>query len=319
MPAKPVRGWVVLLVMALVAVACGGAATETTGTGTTLTETTVTETTLTDTTVPETTVTEGGETTAAGGGGCGVEELELVEPGVLTVATGEPAFEPWVVDDDPTNQQGFEAAVAYAVAGELGFSPDQVTWVRTGFDEAVAPGPKEFDFNLQQYSITDERDEVVDFSIPYYVTDQALVAFEDSPVTSAATVEDLKGYVLGAQIGTTSLDYIEEVIQPDTPPPVYDTNSDAKSALDAGQVDALVFDLPTAFFITAVEIPEATIVGVLEASEEQADRFGLLFAQDSPLVDCVNAALETLAAEGTLDSLAEQWLASEGEIKTITR
>ena len=147
------------------------------------------------------------------------------EPGVLTIATGEPAFQPWVIDDDPTNQQGFEAAVAYAVATQLGFTPEQVTWIRTGFDEAVAPGPKEFDFNLQQYSITDERDEVVDFSIPYYVTDQALVAFADSPVTAANTVEDLKGYNLGAQIGTTSLDYIEEVIQPDTPPAVYDTNS----------------------------------------------------------------------------------------------
>jgi polar amino acid transport system substrate-binding protein len=259
------------------------------------------------------------ETTTAEGAGCGVDELELVQPGVLTIATGEPAFPPWVIDDDPTNQQGFEAAVAYAVATQLGFTPEQVTWIRTGFDEAVAPGPKEFDFNLQQYSITEERDEVVDFSIPYYVTDQALVAFADSPVTAANAVGDLKGFNLGAQIGTTSLDYIEEVIQPDTPPAVYDTNADAKSGLDAGQVDALVFDLPTAFFITAVEMPDTTIVGVLEASEEQADRFGLLFADGSPLVDCVNGALEALEAAGTLDALAEQWLASEGEIKTITR
>jgi polar amino acid transport system substrate-binding protein len=259
------------------------------------------------------------DTTTADGAGCGVDELELVQPGVLTVATGEPAFPPWVIDDDPTNQEGFEAAVAYAVATQLGFTPEQVTWIRTGFDEAVAPGPKDFDFNLQQYSITDERDEVVDFSVPYYITDQALVAFADSPVAAANTVADLKGFTLGAQIGTTSLDYIEEVIQPDTAPPVYDTNSDAKSALDAGQVDALVFDLPTAFFITAVEMPDTTIVGVLEASEEQADRFGLLFADGNSLVDCVNGALEALEADGTLDALAEEWLASEGEIKTITR
>jgi len=283
---KPMLGPVGFVVMALLVAACGGSSTETTG---------------------------------AESSGCAVDQLELVQSGVLTVATGEPAFPPWVVDDDPTNQQGFEAAVAYAVAEQLGFTPEQVTWIRTGFDEAVAPGPKDFDFNLQQYSITDERDEVVDFSVPYYVTDQALVAFADSPVTEANTVADLKGFVLGAQIGTTSLDYIEEIIQPDTAPPVYDTNSDAKSALDAGQVDALVFDLPTAHFITAVEIPEATIVGVLEASEEQADRFGLLFADGSPLVACVNEALEALEADGTLDSLAEQWLASEGEIKTITR
>jgi polar amino acid transport system substrate-binding protein len=209
--------------------------------------------------------------------------------------------------------------VAYAVATQLGFTPEQVTWVRTGFDEAIAPGPKDFDFNLQQFSISEERDEVVDFSIPYYVTDQALVAFDDSPVTSASTVEDLKGHLLGAQIGTTSLAYIEEVIVPDTPPAVFDDNSLAKSALEAGQVDALVFDLPTAHFITDVEIPEATIVGVLEASEEQADRLALLFPDGSPLVPCVNEALTALEADGTLDSLAEQWLASEGEIKTITR
>ena len=258
-------------------------------------------------------------TTVASGGGCSVDELELVQPGVLTVATGEPAFGPWVVDDDPTNQQGFEAALAYAVASQLGFTPEQVAWVRTGFDEAIAPGPKDFDFNLQQYAITPERDEVVDFSIPYYLTDQALVAFADSPVTAASTVADLRGYVLGAQIGTTSLAYIEEIIQPDTAPPAFDDNSLAKSALEAGQVDALVFDLPTAHYITTVEIPEAAIVGVLEASEDQAERYGLLFPDGSPLVACVNGALETLQSDGTLDALAEEWLASEGEIKTITR
>jgi polar amino acid transport system substrate-binding protein len=250
---------------------------------------------------------------------CEIDQLELVQPGVLTVATGEPAFPPWVIDDDPTNQQGFEAAVAYEVATRLGFTPEQVTWVRTGFDEAIAPGPKDFDFNLQQYSITQERDEVVDFSVPYYVTDQALVAFADSPVTEADTVADLKGFILGAQIGTTSLAYIEEIIQPETAPPVYDTNSDAKSALEAGQVDALVFDLPTAFFITAVEIPEATIVGVLEESIYQADRFGLLFADGSSLAPCVDVHLRAMREDGTLDALAEEWLASAGEIKTLTR
>jgi polar amino acid transport system substrate-binding protein len=274
-----------LVVIGLIAVACGGTGTETTD----------------------------------GASGCAVDDLDLVQDGVLTVATGEPAFEPWVMEDDPTNQQGFEAAVAYAVAAEMGFTPEQVTWVRTTFDAAIQPGPKTFDFNLQQFSISAERDEVVDFSDPYYVTAQALVAFADSPVVAATTVADLKGYVLGAQIGTTSLAYIEEVIQPDTAPPVYDTNSDAKSALEAGQVNALVFDLPTAHFITAVEIPEATIVGVLEASEAQADRFGLLFASGSPLVPCVNEALAALDSAGTLDALAEEWLAQEGTIKTITR
>lgn len=274
-----------LVVAGLVAAACGGGSSDTTG----------------------------------GAAGCAPDELELVQPGVLTIATAEPAFEPWIVVDDPTNKQGFEGAVAYAVAGELGFSDDQVTWVRTTFDAAIQPGPKTFDFNLQQFSISAERDEAVDFSDPYYITAQALVAFADSPVVAANTVADLQGYLLGAQIGTTSLDYIEEIIQPDTPPSVYDTNSDAKSGLEAGQVEALVFDLPTAYFITAVEIPEATIVGQLETSEEQADRFGLLFADGSSLVPCVNEALATLRSAGTLDALAEEWLAQEGAIKTITR
>jgi len=274
-----------LVVVGLVAAACGGSGTETT----------------------------------SGAAGCEPGEMELVQEGTLTVATGEPAFPPWVIDDDPTNQQGFEAAVAYAVAGEMGFTPEQVTWVRTGFDQAIAPGPKTFDFNLQQYAVTPERDEVVDFSDPYYVTAQALVAFADSPVVAADTVDDLKGYILGAQIGTTSLAYIEEIIQPDTAPPVYDDNSAAKAALEAGQVDALVFDVPTAYYITSAEIPESTIVGVLETSEEQADHLAMLFADGNSLVPCVNEALATLRTAGTLDALAEEWLAQEGAIKTITR
>jgi polar amino acid transport system substrate-binding protein len=264
------------------------------------------------------------DTTAAApdttmGDECAVENLNLVTEGTLTAATGEPAFEPWVVDDDPTNQQGFEAAVVYAMAEEMGFSADQVTWVRVGFDEAIAPGAKDFDVNVQQYSITDDRDEVVDFSYPYYVTQQALVAFADSEVTNATSLEELKAYVLGAQIGTTSLDYIEEVIQPDTQAAVYDSNSDAKSALEAGQIDAIVFDLPTAYYITAVEIPEAAIVGALPASEEQADRFGMLMEEGNPLKSCVDRALEALDADGTLETLAEEWLQQEGDIPELSQ
>lgn len=257
-------------------------------------------------------------TAAAGEDECAVESLDLVTPGRLTVATGEPAFEPWVVDDDPSSGEGFEAAVVYAVAEEMGFGRDQVTWTRVGFDQAIAPGPKDFDLDIQQYSITEERDEVVDFSAPYYVTQQALVGYADSEITGAISLEDLKGYRLGAQIGTTSLDYIEEIIQPDSAPAVYDTNADAKSALEAGQVDAIVFDLPTAYFITAVEIPEATIIGALPASEEQADRFGMLMEEGSPLKPCVDAALEALRSDGTLDALAEQWLQQEGEIPELS-
>ncbi len=260
----------------------------------------------------------GSDTTAGSAASCDKADLTLVTPGTLTIATGEPAFPPYVVDDDPTNKEGFEAAVAYAVAEKMGFTDAEVTWVRTGFDDVIAPGPKDFDFNLQQFSITEDRQKVVDFSVPYYTTNQALIAYADSPAASASTLADLKGLKLGAQIGTTSLAYIEDVIQPDTAALVYDTNVDAKSALDAKQVDGIVTDLPTAYYITAVEIPEATIAGVFEVSPDQADNFGLLMAKDSSLKPCVDAALEALRADGTLDSLANQWMVQSGDLRTIT-
>ena len=259
---------------------------------------------------------DGAATTA--GGSCAPGDLALVDPGFLTIATGDPAFPPWVIEDDPTNKQGFEGALAYAIAAELGFSDEQVKWVRTGFDEAIQAGPKSFDFNLQQYSITAERDEVVDFSIGYYTVQQALVAYADSPVLNATTAADLKAFRLGAAIGTTSFDYIEQVIQPSTPASAYDTNADAKSALDARQIDALVFDLPTAFYITGVEIPEATIVGVLQAPGGEAEELGFLFADGSPLVVCVNRALQALIDDGTLAALQAQWIAGPGALKVIT-
>ncbi|MFQ5966554.1 MAG: ABC transporter substrate-binding protein [Acidimicrobiia bacterium] len=261
---------------------------------------------------------EEGAEPPAGGVSCAKADLNLVEPGVLTVATGEPAFLPWVMDDNPTNKQGFEAAVAYEIATELGFADTEVKWVRTGFDEAIAPGPKNFDFNLQQYSITPVRDEVVDFSKPYYVTRQAVIAFPDSPVVGATTIADLKDTRLGAQIGTTSLDFIEDVIQPTQPAAVYDTTSDAKSAMEADQVDGILVDLPTAYFITAVEIEDAVIAGQFEAAAAAPDEYGLLFAEGNPLVACVNQAIDALIADGTLAALESAWLAQEGAIPTIT-
>ncbi|MEX2424851.1 MAG: ABC transporter substrate-binding protein [Acidimicrobiia bacterium] len=261
---------------------------------------------------------DAGSNDAPGTGSCAVEELDLVTDGVLTFATGEPAFPPYVLDDDPESKQGFEAAVAYAVANEMGFSDDQVEWVRVGFNEAIAVGPKDFDMNLQQYSITEEREEVVDFSDPYYETSQALVGYADSAVIGSESVDDLKAFRLGAQIGTTSLDYIENVIEPDEPALVFDDNTAAKAALDAQQVDALVFDLPTAYYITAVEMEGSAIIGVLETPDDSADRFGMLMENDSPLRDCVNAALLSLRDAGTLDDLAEEWMQGAGDIPTIS-
>ncbi len=235
--------------------------------------------------------------------------------GVLTVATGDPVFEPWMVDDDPANEQGFEAAVVYAVAGELGI--ETVEWVRTGFDEAIAPGDKDYDFNIQQYSITADRDEVVDFSAGYYQVEQAIVGAADGSVASAAAVADLVDAQLGAAIGTTSLDYIETVIEPSAPPLVFDDNAAAKSAFEAGQVDGIVFDLPTAYFVTAVEIPDASIVGVLPRSGEP-EELGMLFEDGSPLVECVNEALEALRDDGTLESIEDEWLNDGGSIPTLS-
>jgi polar amino acid transport system substrate-binding protein len=258
-------------------------------------------------------------TTAAAGGDAGAacDTLPLKEDGTLTVATGEPAFEPWVVDDDPTNQKGYEAAVVYAVAEELGIDAADVTWTRTGFDEAVAPGEKDYDFNVQQYSITAERDEVVDFSDGYYTVEQAIVAAEDNDIAGATSIADLKGAQLGAAIGTTSLDYIENVIQPDADPLVFDDNAAAKAAFDAGQVDGIVFDLPTAYYITAVEIEGSSIVGVLPEGDD-AEELGFLFEDASPLVPCVNEALAALTEDGTIAALQEEWLNQGGDIPTLT-
>jgi polar amino acid transport system substrate-binding protein len=250
---------------------------------------------------------------------CAPESMPTVKPGTLTVATGEPAFPPWVEgDDDPTSKKGFEAAVVYAVAEELGFDDADVKWTRTGFDAAIAPGDKPYDFNIQQYGITPKRDKVVDFSDGYYTVQQALVAAKDSQVAKASSIDDLKSLRLGAAIGTTSLDYIEEVIQPEQQAQVYDDNAAAKAAFNAGQVDGIVFDLPTAYYITAVEIPKASIVGVLPLAGTEPEQLGMLFTDGSELVPCVNEALSALKEDGTLERLEQRWLRQGGDIPTLS-
>jgi polar amino acid transport system substrate-binding protein len=241
--------------------------------------------------------------------------------GVLTVATGETVFPPWMGAgeddfDNPDTGTGFEGALVFAVAAELGF--DEVTFVRTGFDEVVAPGEKDWDFNIQQFSITDARDEVVDFSDGYYQVEQAIIGAADSPAASAASIDDLKGLRLGAAIGTTSLDYIDDVIQPDDDAQVYDDNSAAKAAFDAGQVDGIVFDLSTAYFITATEITDALVIGVLPRTGDSPEELGMLFEEGNPLVECVNDALATLTGNGTIDALEDEWLNQGGSVPTLS-
>jgi len=237
-----------------------------------------------------------------------------VTPGKITIATGEPAYYPWVIDDDPSSGEGFEAAVAYAVADQLGFAADDVVWVRSGFDEAIAPGPKDFDVNLQQFSISDERKQSVDFSSPYYETTQVVVTTGASPAAGATSIADLKDLLIGAQTGTTSFTAIESVIQPTQPAQAFNTNDDAKLALENGLVDAIVVDLPTAFYISGVELTDGVLVGQLPTPEGQTgDQFGLVLAKDSPLTAKVTAAVDALREDGTLDELAATWLGGEGQ------
>ncbi|MFM8626855.1 MAG: ABC transporter substrate-binding protein [Actinomycetota bacterium] len=243
---------------------------------------------------------------------------KTLEADVLTVATGNPAYSPWVLDDKPESKEGFEAAVAYAVATELGFGDDQVKWVRTGFDEAIQPGAKNFDFNLQQFTITEERKANVSFSDPYYSTNQAIVGLADSKAKGITTVADLKGLKFGAQVGTTSLEYINKVIQPTAEPFAYDDNAGAKAALEAGQVDAIVLDLPTALYVSAVEIEGSAVLGQFPLTDQvAADDFGLVFDLANPLVECVNAALANMKSDGTLDELTLTYLSTNAEIPVI--
>jgi len=231
-----------------------------------------------------------------------------VTDGKLTIATGEPAFYPWVIDDAPESGEGFESAIAYAVAEELGFAAEDVVWVRTTFDEAIAPGPKAFDFNLQQFSITEERRAAVDFSSPYYETTQAVITTESSAAAGATSIADLKGLLIGAATGTTSFDAIESQIAPTAGAQAFNSNDDAKLALESGQVDAIVVDLPTAFYLTGVELTGGLIIGQLEASTG-GDAFGLVLAKDSPITAAVTAAVDALRASGRLQEIADEWLA----------
>ncbi len=255
-------------------------------------------------------------TEASGGDGAGCDPLPTVTDGTLTVATGEPVFPPWMDgNDDPTSGEGYESALVYALAEELGI--ETVEWKRTGFDEAIAAGEKDYDFNIQQYSISAERDEVVDFSTGYYQVEQAIIGPADSVAFSAKSIEDLRSLRLGAAIGTTSLNYIEDVIEPDTEAAVYDNNVDAKAAFDAGQIDGLVLDLPTAYFVTAVEITDASIIGVLPRDGDSPEELGMLFAEGSDLVGCINDALASLRDAGTIDALEDEWLNQGGTIPTL--
>ena len=243
--------------------------------------------------------------------------LKTVTPGKLTIATGEPAYSPWVEDNDPASGKGFEAAVAYAVAGKLGFANADVVWVRSTFDAAIAPGAKDWDFNLQQFSITEERRNAVDFSSPYYITAQAVVSLKGSPVAGATTVAELKGALLGAQTGTTSHRMLTETVAPTTAPSVFNNSQDTVQALKGGQVDAIVVDLPTALYLVAAELDGGVVVGQF-ADTSGGDQFGLVLPKGSPLTAAVTGAVDALRADGTLDSLAKTWLSDSVNVPVLS-
>jgi polar amino acid transport system substrate-binding protein len=255
---------------------------------------------------------------------CAKDSLQTRTSGKLTIATDNPAYppyfdppasgetatDPWELGD-PTNGRGFEGAVAYAVAEELGFAKEDVTWVYVPFDSSYAPGTKTFDFDINQVSFSEERAQAVDMSDGYYTVNQALVANKDTPAASATTIDAVKGLELGAQTGTTSLKFIEETIAPTQEASVYNSNDDAIAALNAKQIDAIVVDLPTAFFITAAQMDNGVVVGQFPTGTAAGEHFSLVLEKGSPLTECVNAAIAALESSGELDAITKEWLSDK--------
>ena len=253
---------------------------------------------------------------------CDKDSLELVKPGQLTIGTDNPAFPPWFEGKkafdpwDPTTpptKKGYEAEVAYAIAHELGFTDDEVKWTVVPFNQSFKPGPKNFDFDINQISFLPARAKAVDFSDSYYDVEQAVVGLESNPIANAKSVDDLKQRKLGAQIGTTSLETINDTIHPTSDPAVYDTNNDAISALKAKQIDGIVVDFPTALYMAAVQLDGGKVVGRFPA-QAGGEHFGVVLEKDSSLTPCVDEALGRVRDAGTLDKLKQKWLAGSAPI-----
>ncbi len=255
---------------------------------------------------------------------CAKSDLNLVTAGKLTVGTDNPAFPPWFGGtpkspwkvSDPRSGQGFESAVAYAVAKQLGFSKSEVEWKHVPFSNSYAPGPKSFDFDINEISYTPARAKVVSFSDSYYDVNQSVVVNKGTPIASVANVAGLKPYELGAQLGTTSYQLIQNTIKPSKKPSVFPTNTGAVQALKNKQIDGLVVDLPTAFYVTAVQVPNSTVLGQFP-TEPGGEHFGMVFQKGNSLVRCVNTALLKLRSGGTLKQLQQKWLAKATGAPTL--
>jgi polar amino acid transport system substrate-binding protein len=252
--------------------------------------------------------------------GCAPGSLNLIEDGVLTIGADNPAFPPWFGGaektkpwkvSDPYSGKGYESAVAYAVARQLGFTKPQVKWTVVPFNNSFRPGKKSFDFYMTQVSFSPERARAVDFSRSYYFVNQAVVGREGQPIAKVRSIAGLKRYKLGAQVGTTSYTYITRFIRPSSSPLVYDTNDAAVQALKNGQLDGIVVDLPTAFYVTAVQVDDGVIVGKLPTRGTK-ERFGMVFQKGNPLRGCVNRALDRLWRNGSIKKLQNTYLAKAG-------
>ncbi|NUP01191.1 MAG: amino acid ABC transporter substrate-binding protein [Nonomuraea sp.] len=241
---------------------------------------------------------------------CAKDQLKLINAGKLTVGTDKPAYEPWFKDDDPSNGQGFESAVAFAVAGELGFDRTEVQWSTVKFDSAFAPGAKQFDFDVNQVSIDADRAKAVDFSKGYYTVKQAVVAIKGSKFAGAKSLAELKDAKFGVQVGTTSLDAVKSVVKPSDEPNVYNDQVDAVNALKNEQVDAIVVDLPTAFYVTAAQVENSAIVGQFSGTGGTPEEFGLVMEKGSALKPCVDKAVDSLKSKGELAKIEQEWLGS---------
>ena len=252
---------------------------------------------------------------AAGLSQCKRDSLDTLYKGVFTYGTDQPVYPPWYMGDNPENGEGFESAVAYAVADRLGYPREEVRWVRVPFNAALAPGTKEFDASLSEFSITDQRKASVDFSTPYFDVTQAVVTVKSSPAARARNINALKPLRLGVQVGTTSYTAATSVGGVNTVA-VYNTNGDAKMALSSGEIDALVADLPTAFSV-AGELRDGIIVGQLPAVTDDVEHFGIILNKDSPLTRCVSSAVDALRDDGTLAALQNTWLAEAGKAPVL--
>lgn len=235
---------------------------------------------------------------------------KTITDGKLTIATGNPAYFPWVMDNDPSSGKGFEAAVAYAVAAAMGFEDEDVVWTSASFDQSIQPGDKDFDFNLQQFSITSDREKVVDFSLPYYSAAMAVLTRKGVIDAGAKPeIDSLKGLIWGADANTTGLQMIQGLIAPAKEPLLYNDNNDVVAAMKANQIDAALFDLPTALYLSAVVLDDGAMLGQFPADRaENPDQFGMLMSEGNPIKTCVDEAIKSIAADGTLAKIEAEWL-----------